>query len=89
VQALRSHFSGHHQLSSTPAVTVAEQTPMMEWILPVAIGEDLAANVLGNHSSALQVHEHTADGRLLGAFQLLLTHLACYRLQAPHRLSSS
>ena len=56
---------------------------LFESTIPVAIGEDLATDVLGNHSSALQVHEHTADGRLLGAFQLLLTHLACYRLQAP------
>ncbi len=54
----------------------------MEWTIPVAIGEDLAANVLSHNSSALQVHEHTADGGLLGALQLLLTHLACYCLQA-------
>ena len=55
----------------------------MEWMLPVAIGEDLAADVLSHHSSALQVHEHTADGGLLGTLQLLLTHLACYCLQKP------
>ncbi len=81
-------FSDHQQLSAASAVTAAEQTAMMESMLPVAIGEDLAADVLGNHSSALQVHEHTADGGLLGALQLLLTHLACYCLQAPHRSSS-
>jgi len=57
----------------------------MEWTIPVAIGEDLAADVLGNHSSAFQVHQYTADGCLLGALQLLLTHLACYCLQTPHK----
>ena len=39
---------------------------------PVTICEDLSANVLSNHSSALQVHEHTADCGLLGTGQLLI-----------------
>ena len=48
--------------------------------LPVTVGQDLAANVLSHHSSALQVHEDAADGGLLGSLQLFFTHLACYCL---------
>ena len=51
-----------------------------EMALPVTIGKDLAPNVLSHHSPALQVHKHTADGRLLRSLQLFLTQLACYCL---------
>lgn len=56
--------------------------------LPVTIGEDLAANVLSHHGSALQVHEDAADGGLLGSLQLFFTHLACYCL-LQHTSSST
>ncbi len=72
-------------LNTTRHFTPYLLCPMMEWTVPVAIGEDLAADVLSNHSSALQIHEHTADGGLLGTLQLLLTHLACYCLQGPRK----
>lgn len=49
--------------------------------VPVTVCEDLSANVFSNNGAALKVHEHAADGGLLGTRQLLICHLACYSLQ--------
>ena len=48
---------------------------------PVTICKHLAANVFSNDGTALKVHEHTADGGLLGTCQLLICYFACNSLQ--------
>ena len=44
---------------------------------PVTVGQDLAANVLGHHCPALQVHVHGGHGCTLGTLQLFLCHALC------------
>lgn len=49
---------------------------------PVAVGQDLAADVLGHDGAALQVAQDGADSRLLGAAELGLRHACRYSLRA-------
>ena len=48
---------------------------------PVTICKHLAADVFSHDGTALKVHEHTADGGLLGTCQLLICYFACNSLR--------
>ena len=50
-------------------------------VLPMAVCEDLAPNILGNHGFALQIGQDLAESSILGSAQVFLAHILGQGLQ--------